>query len=254
MAIVKFNNGAGTGNIQTAGNYQGGSAPSNGDTVMLDNIDTDINAGNDWSAGPTNLSFVFGPNWKGKFGRESTPIKLNSSTGEFRVKSPNCGGIYAEFKNSGGMSNVEMAACGSVFRVNGDILRMAVNGPGSAVIGSAVTLTDPLVVAGQATPKIESGAAGVSSAAIAVLQHSGIVENYAALADVIGIGGTFNHFGSESGNTGSVSGAMETYRGHAINWKAARQNTGFTLAKLRMRGGQFNGADIAAGNTLSMLE
>lgn len=257
MANVKFTNGAGTGNIQTAGNYQGGAAPSNGDTVLFDDIATDINAGNDWSAGPTNLSFVFGKNWKGQFGRQSTPIKLNASTGSFRVRSPNAGGIYAEFKNSGGMGNVEIAACGqgaNVCRINGDITRFAANGPGVIVLGSAVTLNEPLFVDGHATVTVESGAAGASSAALSILQMTGIVDNYASLAYYYGIGGQLNHWGSEAGNTGGVSGAMQTYKGNLIRWRAARQNTGYTLALLKMLGGTFDDDDIAAANTLTLLE
>lgn len=251
MALKNWTGGAGDGNIATAGNWQGGVALANGDTAMFDNSESDINAGLDLSAGATNLSLIFGPNWKGKIGRSTGALKLNDSTGAIRVKSPNAGGMYIECKSSGGMGDVEVAACGqgtNLFQIVGGIARMNVSGIGAVKLGPTAALTDPLVVSGRSTVQIESGAS------LSIRQLGGLIDNYAALVDYFGEGGQLNHWGSVAGNTGSVSGVMETRPGNLIKWMAARQNAGFTVAKLRMLGGTFDAGEIAAANTLTLLE
>lgn len=251
MAIKAWTGGAGDGNIATAGNWQGGAALGNGDTGIFDNSDSDINAGLDLSAGATNLSLEFGENWKGKIGRSTGALKLNDSTGSIRVKSPNAGGIFIECKSSGGMGTVEVAACGqgtNLFQIVGAITRMSVTGLGAVRLGPTFSLTDPLIIDGQATVTAESGAA------YSARQFGGLLDNYAAFVNYYGEGGQLNHWGSVAGNTGSVSGVMETRTGNMINWRAARQNTGFTIATLRMLGGNFDAANLVAVNTITLLE
>lgn len=259
MAKHVWKDGLGTGNIQTAGNYADGIAPGAGGEIILDNYAGHINAGLAWAAGPANLSLTFGPNWKGKIGSVSSRLELNTSTGRVRVMSPNTGAVYI-----GGavwtIGVIEMHVCsldpGSPFYFyDGEAARMAVIGPGNSILGASFDIGTELIVGSKFSDGNKAQLMIESGADIEALRiWAGLVNNYANLKTIYGEGGTIEHYGSESGNTGNISVAAQIRTGCHLRWRAGRQAAGFTLAKLEMLGGRFTGTDTNWPNVATLVE
>lgn len=72
MAIKTWSGAAGDGNFGTAGNYVGGVAPVNSDTVVFDRSDKDVTAG--LTSGLTGLVLVGTDGYKGTIAPGSTPL------------------------------------------------------------------------------------------------------------------------------------------------------------------------------------